>query len=304
MNSQGFCPLADEGVLQSNGVGIAEKLLKNAKVIMGLESLFQLNNRVAVVIGGTGSLGGAMASALGLAGARVAVIGRNAERGMSRAEDIRSQGGEAVFVSADAMDRESLSHARHSIEKSMGPVEILINAAGGNQNAATLQPGDDFCNLSLEAWQQVFDLNLIGGTVLPCQVFGESMILRNSGSIINVASMSGIVPLSRVVAYSAAKAAVINFTKFLAREWAPRGIRVNCISPGFFPAEQNRGLLYNADGSLAPRGQQIIDHTPMARFGYSHELAGSVVFLASPTAASFVTGHNLVVDGGFSSTTI
>jgi len=271
---------------------------------MGLESLFQLENRVAVVIGGTGALGGAMASALGSAGARIAVVGRNAERGMSRAEDIRRAGGEAVFVSADAMNRDSMMHARDHIEKSLGPVDILINAAGGNQSGATLQPGDDFCNLSLEAWQQVFDLNLIGGTVLPCQVFGETMLLRNSGSIINVASMSGIIPLSRVVAYSAAKAAVINFTKFLAREWAPRGIRVNCISPGFFPAEQNRSLLYNPDGSLAPRGEQIINHTPMGRFGYAHELAGSVVYLASPTASSFVTGHNLVVDGGFSSTTI
>ena len=156
----------------------------------------------------------------------------------------------------------------------------------------------------LRAWQQVFDLNLIGGTVLPCQVFGETMLVRNSGSIINIASMSGIIPLSRVVAYSAAKAAVINLTQFLAREWASRGVRVNCISPGFFPAEQNRGLLYNPDGSLSPRGQQIINHTPAGRFGYSHELAGAIVFLASSEASSFITGHNLVVDGGFSATTI
>jgi NAD(P)-dependent dehydrogenase (short-subunit alcohol dehydrogenase family) len=271
---------------------------------MGLESLFQLENRTAVVIGGTGSLGGAMASALGAAGARIAVVGRSAERGMERAEEIRREGGEAVFVSADALDRDALIHAREHIERAMGPVDILVNAAGGNQAGATLQPGDDFCSLSLAAWGDVFDLNLIGGTVLPCQVFGESMLLRNSGSIINVASMSGMIPLSRVVAYSAAKAAVINLTQFLAREWAARGIRVNCISPGFFPAEQNRGLLYNADGSLAPRGEQIINHTPMARFGYAHELSGAVVFLASSTASSFVTGHNLVVDGGFSSTTI
>lgn len=271
---------------------------------MGLESLFSLENKVAVVLGGTGALGGAMASALGAAGASVAVMGRNAERGMERAESIRREGGQGIFVSADALNRESLMKARDNVEKTMGPVDILINAAGGNQSGATLQPGDDFCHLSLDAWQQVFDLNLIGGTVLPCQVFGETMLLRNSGSIINVASMSGITPLSRVVAYSAAKAAVINFTQFLAREWAPRGIRVNCISPGFFPADQNRNLLYNPDGSLAPRGAQIINHTPMARFGYAHELAGSIVFLASATASSFVTGHNLVIDGGFSSTTI
>jgi NAD(P)-dependent dehydrogenase (short-subunit alcohol dehydrogenase family) len=266
--------------------------------------LFQLNNRTAVVIGGTGSLGGAMAEALGAAGARVAVLGRSAERGMHRAEQIRREGGEAIFQSADALDRESLVRAREMVERSLGPVEILINAAGGNQAEATLQPGDDFCQLPLDAWNKVFDLNLIGGTVLPCQVFGETMLLRNSGSIINIASMSGIIPLSRVVAYSAAKAAVINLTQFLAREWAGRGVRVNCISPGFFPAEQNRGLLYNKDGSLSPRGKQIIDHTPSGRFGYSHELAGAIVFLASSAASSFVTGHNLVVDGGFSSTTI
>jgi NAD(P)-dependent dehydrogenase (short-subunit alcohol dehydrogenase family) len=267
-------------------------------------SLFQLNNRTAVVLGGTGSLGGAMAEALGASGARVAILGRSAERGMHRAEQIRRDGGEAVFHSADALDHDSLVRARDMIERSLGPVEILINAAGGNQAEATLQPGDDFCNLPLRAWQQVFDLNLIGGTVLPCQVFGETMLLRNSGSIINIASMSGIIPLSRVVAYSAAKAAVINLTQFLAREWASRGVRVNCISPGFFPAEQNRGLLYNPDGSLSPRGQQIINHTPAGRFGYSHELAGAIVFLASSEASSFITGHNLVVDGGFSATTI
>ncbi len=271
---------------------------------MGLESLFSLENRVAVVVGGTGALGGAMANALASAGASVAVLGRNAQRGMERAEDIRREGGEGIFVSADALDRDSLTKARDHIENSMGPVDILVNAAGGNQAAATLQPGEDFCELSLDAWKDVFDLNLIGGTVLPSQVFGESMLLRNAGSIINIASMSGIVPLSRVVAYSAAKAAVINFTQFLAREWAPRGIRVNCISPGFFPADQNKNLLYNADGSLAPRGQQIISHTPVARFGYAHELAGPTVFLASASASSFVTGHNLVVDGGFSATTI
>jgi NAD(P)-dependent dehydrogenase (short-subunit alcohol dehydrogenase family) len=267
-------------------------------------SLFDLNHRTAVVIGGTGSLGGAMAEALGANGARVAILGRSAERGMHRAEQIRRDGGEAVFHAADALDRDSLTRARDMIERSLGPVEILINAAGGNQPDATLQPGDDFCQLPLPAWQKVFDLNLIGGTVLPCQVFGETMLVRNSGSIINIASMSGIVPLSRVVAYSAAKAAVINLTQFLAREWASRGVRVNCISPGFFPAEQNRGLLYNKDGSLSPRGQQIIDHTPAGRFGYAHELAGAIVFLASSSASSFITGHNLVVDGGFSSTTI
>ena len=221
-------------------------------------NLFQLNNRVAVVLGGTGSLGGAMAEALAASGARVAILGRSAERGMHRAEQIRRDGGEAVFHTADALDRDSLSRVRDNVERSLGPVDVLINAAGGNQAEATLQPGDDFCQLSMDAWKNVFDLNLIGGTVLPCQVFGETMLVRNAGSIINIASMSGIIPLSRVVAYSAAKAAVINLTQFLAREWAAKGVRVNCISPGFFPAEQNRGLLYDKDGSLSPRGKQII----------------------------------------------
>lgn len=271
---------------------------------MNTTSLFQLNNRVAVVVGGTGSLGGAMAEALGGAGARVAILGRSAERGLHRAEEIRREGGEAVFHHADAMDRASLEQARDIIERTLGPVDILINAAGGNQREATLQPGDDFCDLPLDAWKNVFDLNLIGGTVLPCQVFGETMLTRNAGNIVNIASMSGIVPLSRVVAYSAAKAAVINFTQFLAREWANRGIRVNCISPGFFPSEQNQTLLYDASGNLSPRGQQIINHTPAGRFGYAHELAGAVIFLAASGASGFVTGHNLVVDGGFSSTTI
>jgi len=140
--------------------------------------------------------------------------------------------------------------------------------------------------------------------LLPCQVFGESMLAEGHGSIINIASLSGIIPLSRVVAYSAAKAAVVSLTKFLAREWAPRGVRVNSISPGFFPADQNRALLFNPDGSPTARGRQIIEHTPMARFGEPSELAGTVVWLAATKASSFITGQNIVVDGGFMSTTI
>jgi NAD(P)-dependent dehydrogenase (short-subunit alcohol dehydrogenase family) len=154
------------------------------------------------------------------------------------------------------------------------------------------------------AWQAVFDLNLVGGVLLPSQVFGETMVAAKRGSIINIASMAGMIPLSRVVAYSAAKAAVINLTQFLAREWATKGVRVNAISPGFFPAEQNKKLLFNDDGSYTERGGQIIGHTPMGRFGKAEELAGAVVWLASQNASSFVTGQNVVVDGGFSSVTI
>jgi NAD(P)-dependent dehydrogenase (short-subunit alcohol dehydrogenase family) len=267
-------------------------------------NLFHLEEATAVVIGGTGVLGGAMAEALAAAGARVAVVGRNAERGQERVKRIESQGGKARFQAADAMDRNSLAQARDAIQKEWGPVRILVNGAGGNRPDATVPPGADVCKLPLEAWQGVFDLNLIGGTLLPCQVFGETMVASRQGSIINIASLSGILPLSRVVAYSAAKAAVVNLTKFLAREWAPHGVRVNAISPGFFPAEQNRRLLFNEDGSYSERGRQIVSHTPMARFGEAHELAGAIVWLAAPRASSFVTGQNIVVDGGFMSATI
>jgi NAD(P)-dependent dehydrogenase (short-subunit alcohol dehydrogenase family) len=266
--------------------------------------LFNLDNETAVVIGGTGALGGALADALAAFGARVAILGRNVQRGEQRVQNIESSGGIAMFRTADALDRASLVQARNAVNERVGKVSVLVNAAGGNRPDATLPPGSDFCQLPLAAWQGVFDLNLVGGVLLPSQVFGETMLEAGRGSIINIASMAGMIPLSRVVAYSAAKAAVINLTKFLAREWATHGIRVNAISPGFFPAEQNRSLLFNEDGSYTERGGQIIGHTPMARFGESQELAGAAVWLAASRASSFVTGQNIVVDGGFSSVTI
>jgi NAD(P)-dependent dehydrogenase (short-subunit alcohol dehydrogenase family) len=266
--------------------------------------LFNLEGEVAAVIGGTGALGGAMAEALGSCGACVAILGRNEERGRERVRAIEAAGGAAVFQSADALDADSLRAAREEISRRLGNVTVLVNAAGGNRPDATLPPGADFCQLPLAAWQNVFDLNLVGGALLPCQVFGEAMVAAGKGSIINIASMAGMIPLSRVVAYAAAKAAVINLTQFLAREWATKGVRVNAISPGFFPAEQNRTLLFKEDGSYTERGGQIIGHTPMGRFGEPHELAGATVWLASSRASSFVTGQNIVVDGGFSATTI
>jgi NAD(P)-dependent dehydrogenase (short-subunit alcohol dehydrogenase family) len=266
--------------------------------------LFNLEQEVAVVLGGTGVLGGAMAEALAGAGARVAIMGRSEERGRERVRAIEAAGGKALFQSADALDRDSLARARDAVVRQWGPVSVLVSAAGGNRPDATIMPGGDFCKLPLAAWQGVFDLNLVGGALLPCQVFGETMLAAGKGSIINIASMSAITPLSRVVSYSAAKAAVLNLTLFLAREWATRGVRVNAISPGFFPAEQNRAMLFNPDGTYTERSRQIIGHTPMGRFGEAHELAGAVIWLASPRASSFVTGQNIVVDGGFSSTTI
>ena len=248
-------------------------------------NLFDLTGETAVVIGGTGVLGGAMAEALAGAGARVAVLGRSAERGAECVRRIEAAGGTAVFQPADALDRDSLARARDAVVKAWGGVTVLVNGAGGNRPEATLPPGGDFCKLPLDAWQGVFDLNLVGGALLPCQVFGETMLAAGTGSVINIASMASILPLSRVVAYSASKAAVLNLTKFLAREWATKGIRVNAISPGFFPAEQNRRMLLNPDGSYTERGRQIVGHTPMGRFGEANELAGAVIWLASPRAA-------------------
>lgn len=269
-----------------------------------MKDLFRLDDEVAVVIGGTGELGGLMAEALGAYGARVAILGRNPGRGESRVRQIEQAGGVAKFYAADALDPESLTAVRETIQADFGTPSVLVNAAGGNRPEATLPPGADFCNLPLDAWRDVFDLNLVGGSLLPSQIFGRAMVAAKHGSIINIASMSGMIPLSRVVAYSAAKAAVINLTLFLAREWATQGVRVNAISPGFFPADQNRKLLFNDDGSYTARGGQIIAHTPMSRFGEATELAGVVVWLASQKASSFVTGQNIAIDGGFSSTTI
>ena len=269
-----------------------------------MTNLFDLSGEVAAVLGGTGVLGGAMADALAAAGATVAVVGRSEERGMERVRAIEKAGGKAVFVSADAMKPASLIAARDAIVSELGNVTVLVNGAGGNKPEGTVMPGGDFCKMGLEGWNAVFDLNLVGGTLLPSQIFGEKMVAAGKGSIINGASMSSITPLSRVVAYSASKAAVLNLTLWLAREWATKGVRVNAISPGFFPAEQNRRMLLKDDGTYTERGASIVGHTPMGRFGSAEELAGAVVWLASSKASGFVTGQNIVVDGGFSSVTI
>ena len=269
-----------------------------------MSGLFDLSGEVAVVIGATGALGGAIAEGLASAGASVAVLGRSAERGGARAETIRQAGGQADFFAADAMDRRSLEEAHQRVVDSLGAPTILVNAAGGNDPGVTLTADKSFASIAVRDWQANFDLNLVGGVLLPCQVFGAPMVERKAGSIINIASVSAHLPLSRVIAYSAAKAAVLNLTQFLAREWAPAGVRVNSITPGFFPAEQNRRLLFQEDGSPTPRAQSILQHTPMARFGQSAELIGAAVFLASAKAAGFVTGIDLRVDGGFLSQTI
>lgn len=266
--------------------------------------LFDLRDEVAVVMGATGVLGGEIASALAGAGARVIVAGRSTTRGEARVQKITDSGGTAAFIAAHAGERSSVENLEQNTASLFGPTTILVNAAGGNSPASTVTPENPFPQIRIEDWKESFDSNLVGGALLPCQVFGAGMIERRRGSIINIASVSAHLPLSRVVAYSAAKAAVINLTRFLAREWAPFGVRVNSLTPGFFPAEQNRALLFQEDGSPTPRAQSILSHTPLHRFGNPDELAGAAIFLSSSKAASFVTGIDLRVDGGFLSQTI
>jgi len=267
-------------------------------------NLFELSNDVAVVIGATGVLGGALAEGLAAAGAKVAVLGRNAERGEDRVRKIREAGGAANFFPANALERSSLSQAHSKINDELGAPTILVNAAGGNDPRVTVTTERPVESITLNDWRENFDLNLVGGVLLPCQEFGPGMCARGHGSIINFASVSAHLPLSRVLAYSASKAAVLSLSQFLAREWAPKGVRVNTLTPGFFPAEQNRKLLFNDDGSPTARTQAIWGHTPMGRFGKASELVGACVFLASHSASSFVTGADLRVDGGFLCQTI
>ena len=260
-----------------------------------------LSGKNAIVTGAGGAIGSAIAERLSEAGCVVGVLDRDRENAERVAQKL---GKNARALVVDITDHAAVVKAVGEFENAAGPTDVLVNAAGGNRPEATLPPGSDFCQLPLDAWQAVFDLNLVGGVLLPCQVFGQQLLNAGRGSVINIASMAGMIPLSRVVAYSAAKAAVINLTRFLAREWAQRGVRVNSISPGFFPAEQNRALLFDPQGRYTERGQQIINHTPMARFGDPRELAGAAVWLAAHHASSFVTGQNIVVDGGFSAVTI
>lgn len=256
-----------------------------------LKELFGLEGRTAVVAGGTGVLGGAICEALAAAGAHTIVSGRNRERGQACVERIAEQGGSAEFVAADATSRDDLEELAAYLSVSNRGADVLVNSAGVNSATPFLEIDD-------AEWDRILEVNL-GSVRRACQVFGKLMLENDTrGSIINIASLSGIVPLSRVYTYSATKAAVLNLTRNLAREWAPRGIRVNALSPGFFPAEQNRRVL------TPDRVESIMRHTPMDRFGEPLELAGAVLLLASPKAGSFLTGANLVVDGGFSAMTI
>lgn len=266
-----------------------------------LVSMFGLDGGVALVTGGSGVLGSAMARGLAAAGARVAILGRRIEACERVTEEITRDGGEALAVVGDVLDRSSLERAASEIHGRFGPVDILVNAAGGNQPGATTSAERPFFELGLDAVQDVFATNFTG-LFLSCQVFGREMAERGSGCIVNIASMSGIRPLTRILAYSAAKAAVANFTQWLAVHMAQEystQIRVNAIAPGFFLTEQNRYLLVDQDSSdWTPRGATIVARTPMGRLGDPEDLIGTLLWLASPVAA-FVTGVVVPVDGGF-----
>jgi NAD(P)-dependent dehydrogenase (short-subunit alcohol dehydrogenase family) len=271
-----------------------------------------LSGKVAVVTGGTGVLCSAMARALGECGAAVAVLGRRREVADELAAEIRRDGGKAIGVSADVLDRAKLEAASAIIEKELGPVDILLNGAGGNHPKGTtsmesLDPEGigkvvegvtTFYDLDPEGLQYVFNLNFLG-TLLPCQVFTRGMVGRRKGTILNVSSVSADRPLTKVVAYGAAKAAITNFTQWLAVHFARSGVRVNAIVPGFFLTEQNRNLLTRPDGTLSARGDKIIAHTPMGRFGEAKELLGALLWLVDDRAAGFVTGSVVPIDGGF-----
>lgn len=255
-----------------------------------LRELFGLSGQTAVVVGGTGVLCGRMCHALAAAGAEVVVAGRSAERGNERVAAIRRAGGEAQFLPVDILSRASIEQLAATVQEQRGAIDILINGAGLN-SAVPYFAIDD------ASWDQVVDTNL-KSVHQACQIFARPMTERGRGSIINVASIASIVPLSRVFAYAASKAAVVNYTQNLARELAPKGVRVNAISPGFIPAEQNRQIL-DAD-----RVAKILGRTPMARFGTPEELDGAILLLASNRAGAFITGVNLIVDGGFAATAI
>ena len=258
---------------------------------MAENGLFSLAGQVAVVIGGGGVLGGAMATGLARAGADVAILGRSKDSAQARARAIETLGRAAIGLSCDATSKTALEQALADVLQRFGQVNILVNAAGVNS-------GTPFFEIAQAEWQRILDIDLTS-VFLACQVFGKAMVdAGHGGSIINISSASSGPPLSKVFTYAVAKAGVNQITQFLARELAPHNVRVNAILPGFFPAEQNRKLL------TEERVAAILNHTPMHRFGESCELVGAAVYLASQAASSFVTGSILKVDGGFTAMTI
>ena len=284
-----------------------------------MKNLFDIRDRVVVVTGGAGILGRSICAYLAEQGAKVVVLDRDEKAGEELVGSIRAQGGEALFLVTDVLNREVLEANRDAILKAYDHIDVLLNAAGGNMGGATIAPDKSFLDLEIDAFKKVVDLNLFG-TVLPTTVFGEAMTARRKGVIVNFCSESALRPLTRVVGYGAAKAAIGNYTKYMAAELAMKfspEMRVNAIVPGFLLTNQNRTLLTNPDGSYTDRARTIIAHTPAGRFAEPEELLGTIHYLISDAssfvpeellgtihylisdASSFVTGALAVVDGGF-----
>jgi len=281
------------GILNRSLLDRDKKMVKN---------LFDISGKVIAITGAGGVLCGAMAKALGQAGAKVAVMDLNEQAAGKIADDIKKQGGKASAVKCNVLDKDSVNTAHQKVVNELGAVDVLINGAGGNKKEASTSPQMSFFDMPADAIRFVFELNFIG-TLLPSQVFGKSMAERGEGIILNISSMNAFRPLTKIAAYSAAKAAISNFTQWLAVHMCQnysKSIRVNAIAPGFFLTDQNRFLLTDEKtGELTPRGKTIIDHTPMGRFGQADELVGTILWLLSD-AGKFVTGIVVPVDGGFS----
>lgn len=262
--------------------------------------LFNIKDRVIAITGGTGVLGESMVEYLAAHGAKVAVMARNKEKGDQLVEKVKAAGGDALFLVSDVTDEAVLKENAQAVVAKYGKIDVLINGAGGNMPGATIGPSNNIFDLKMDDFRQVVDLNLMG-TVVPTVVFAKYMVEAKQGNIINVSSASALRPLTRVAGYGAAKAAVTNFTKYMAGEMAIKfgeNFRVNALCPGFFITEQNRTLLTNPDGSYSDRGNSIIAHTPFRRFGNPEDLLGTLHYLVSD-ASKFVTGTVAIVDGGF-----
>ena len=272
-----------------------------------------LKDQVAVVTGGGGTLCSVMGDALAQCGARVAILSLRPERALKAAHEIVKAGGVAKGFACNVVDKSSIEQAHEQVKAAFGPVDILINGAGGNHPKGTtskeyLYPEDltakqagvvTFYDLTVQGIQFVFNLNFLG-TFVPTQVFSKDMVQKGRGNIINISSMNAFKPLTKIPAYSAAKAGVSNFTQWLAVQFSKTGVRVNAIAPGFFLTDQNRSLLTQPDGSLTPRGKTITAHTPQGHFGKPEDLLGTLLWLLSDEGSGFVTGQVIAVDGGFS----
>ena len=265
-----------------------------------MNELFSVKDKVVVITGGTGVLGSCIGKYLAQQGAKVVIMGRRKEEGDAIVNEIKEQGGEAMFLVTDVMNKEVVEQNYADILAAYGKVDSLLNAAGGNMPGATIPPSGTFFDVKVEEFEKVLNVNLTG-TVIPTQVFLRPMVEAGRGTIVNFSSMSAFRPLSRVMGYSAAKAGISNFTAYMANEIATKftpEIRVNAIAPGFFLTNQNRALLTNPDGSYTERGEDVIRQTPFKRFGKAEELCGTIQYLISD-ASSFVTGTVAIVDGGF-----